>query len=445
MTAGPRRGWLVAAVVLVVVAAGCGKPRQRRDRDAGAPVEIVPRPGSASIPTPTSIDEIEPNDGDDVATALALGGTARGRIEPAADLDLYRIEVTEPGVLALALSAVEGLDGTLELQDPSGAVLARSDRPGARVAEGLPNVGVTPGRYVAIVRGKRVTTPAKKKGASKDDAKAAAATGSAQGPAPVYELSVRLQPIATGAEREPNDDRGTAADLIPGDTVTGYVGWTGDADVWKLSVEALSDKNAIDVEVSAIDGSALALEVANGIGQVVLVRKVPRGHSLVARGLVPVVAPGASPFTYLTIRADRSNPELAYQMKIAAKLIATDAEIEPNDGPDTAMRMPADRTVVHGHWAPGDVDCYVLAADPAARTLEIVVDTPAESDLSLELLVDGRPVSKSELKGKGVLEKVSGTVPAGAQPVVRVRGIDSTAEGSYDLQVAEGPSPITVP
>jgi hypothetical protein len=76
-----------------------------------------------------------------------------------------------------------------------------------------------------------------------------------------------MAPILANAEREPDDDRGAAIELILGDTVTGYLGWTGDADVWKLSVETLSDKNAIDVEVSAVEGLMLTVEIADGIGQ----------------------------------------------------------------------------------------------------------------------------------------------------------------------------------
>ena len=42
-----------------------------------------------------------------------------------------------------------------EWTDASGTVLARSDRGAARIREGVPNLGVTPGRYLAVVRGKK--------------------------------------------------------------------------------------------------------------------------------------------------------------------------------------------------------------------------------------------------------------------------------------------------
>ncbi len=244
-----------------------------------------------------------------------------------------------------------------------------------------------------------------------------------------------------GTEREPDGDRGTALDLIIGDSVTGYVGWAGDADVWKLSVETLSENNTLDVEVSAVEGLALSVEVADGIGTVLATRKAPKGTPAVLRGLTPRVAAGQPPFHYLTVRGDRSNPETAYQLRVTAKVPGPDAEVEPNDAPATAMVVPADRTVVHAGWSPGDVDCFLLAADPNPRTVSILIDTPAEADLSAELLVDGKVIGASAQPGKGAAERVTGAVPADAQPVLRIKGTDASAEGAYDVQLEDGPPP----
>lgn len=430
---------LAVMPALAVIAAGCGsKERQRRTHDA-APVEEIARPALADAGQGVATDEIEPNDGAEVATALALGATGRGRIATEADADIYALDVAEAGALAVELAGVDGVDLVLEVTDAGGTVLARSDRGGARIREGVPNLGVTPGRYLAVVRGKKPAAPPvkkRKKGAAKVDAGVAPAA-----PAPVYELSAHMVPAVAGGEREPDGDRGTALDLIIGDSVTGYVGWAGDADVWKLSVETLSAKNTLDVEVSAVEGLALSIEVADGIGTVLATRKAPKGAPAVLRGLMPVVSAGAPPFHYLTVRGDRSNPETAYQLRVTARVPGPDAEVEPNDAPATAMAVPADRTVVHAAWSPGDVDCFVLAADPAARTVSILIDTPAEADLSAELLVDGKVMATSAQPGKGAAERVTGAVPAGAQPVLRIKGTDASAEGAYDVQLEDGPPP----
>jgi hypothetical protein len=94
---------------------------------------------------------------------------------------------------------------------------------------------------------------------------------------------------------------------------------------------------------------------------------------------------------------------------------------------------------VQGNWTAGDTDCYALAADVGfARTFEIELD-PAEVDLALDLLVDGKLIAKSEAKGKGTVEKVSGAVPPNAKGVICIRAAASaTGEGGYELTVREG-------
>jgi hypothetical protein len=427
----------VVAVALACVAA-CGKSTQKRtDRDAAA-VQVVTQPvfgdgGTASAAT----DEVEPNDGDDTATALALGATVRAKIEPDTDVDTFKIAVVETGALAVDVSGIDGVDLILEIEDVGGTVIAKSDRGGVRIKEGVPNVGVSPGTYRAIVKMKKLPPPkaAKpKKGQKTVDA------GIEVKPAPIYEISAHMAPPAANAEREPDDDRGTALDLIVGDTVSGYIGWTGDVDVWKLSVETLSEKNAIDIEVGAVEGVALTIDVSDGIGNPLVTRKGPRGAALVVRGLVPIVPDGAPPFHYVTIKGDKSNPETPYQLRVIAKIPQPDAEIEPNDVPEKAMPIPNDRTVVHGVWTPGDIDCFAIATDETARTIDVTIDVPAEDDLNAELIVDGKSVAKAEKVGKGVAEKLTGQVPANAHAVIRVKGTDASGEGSYDVQIAEGPA-----
>jgi hypothetical protein len=420
----------------LVAVAGCrGDGTKTRRTGSAAPVEILNAPqlpdvGSGAGP---NADEIEPNDGEEVASPIALGGTARGRIEPDTDSDFYRLDVDRSGVLQVNLSGVDGVDLSLEMTDSAGTTVGRSERSGVRIKEGLPNAGVTPGRYTLIVR----HAPKKKSRSRRKKGKAAAAE--TEKPAPVYELSAQIVPLPLGGEREPDDDRGTANDLIVADNASGFLGWTDDKDVWKLSVETLSEKNALDIQVSAIEGVTLTLEIADGIGTTLATRKGSRGHPLTIHGVLPVVPDGASPFYYLTLRGDRSNPETAYTLHAAARVLGPDAELEPNDNIEKPQAIAADRTVVHASWEPGDVDCFSIAIADAPRTVDVTLDTPAEIDLAAELLVDGKAVATANKGGKGALEKVSAQVPAGAQAVIRVKNPDakSTAEASYDVSVQE--------
>jgi hypothetical protein len=181
------------------------------------------------------------------------------------------------------------------------------------------------------------------------------------------------------------------------------------------------------------------VEIANGIGEAIVTRKAPRGAALVIRGLAPVVSQGAPPFHYVTVKADRSNPEVAYPLKLTAQPRGTDPELEPNDAPDKAMEIPDQRTVISdASWTPGDVDCYAIAAEPNARTLDVNVDTPAEADLRLEMYVNGKSIETADKKGKGTQEKISGAVPASGRAVVCVRGSEASREGKYSLSYQEG-------
>ena len=202
--------------------------------------------------------------------------------------------------------------------------------------------------------------------------------------------------------------------------------------MWKLDVEALSAKNAIDIELSAVEGTARWLEVADGIGQPLISRKGPRGAPLLVRGLVPVVPAGAPPYHYLT----------PYQIVVRAHALVPDGEIEPDDTPEHPMAMPADRASLKGTWTPGDTDCYALAVTGASRSVEATLD-PKDVDLALELVVEGKVTAKADHPGAGAEERVSGSVPAGKRAVFRVRGADATAvgEGTYDIAITDSASP----
>jgi hypothetical protein len=387
-------------------------------------------PGSPGRPTGPVSDEQEPNDDEPRASALADGATVRGRIDRDGDVDTFAIDVKADGALALSLTGVDGVDLVLALADPAGQVIATSDRGGARAREGLPNVGVHPGRYLATVRAA--------KHRAKKPAKGAAAV--AAGPSPVYELTASVAVPADGVEREPDDDRGGANDLLLGQPVTGWLGWGGDVDVWKLSVEALSAKDAFDVELSAIDGVALTVEVADGVGTRLLTRKGGRGEALALRGIRPALPPGAPPFHYLTIRGDHGNPETAYHLTVKGRVLGPDDELEPDDTPAQAQALPATaQATIHATWTPGDVDCFALAKVATARKVEITIDTPASADLAADLMVAGAAIAHSDHPGAGAAEQLTAEIPAGAVAVVVVRGAAKQpgGEGAYDLTIKD--------
>ena len=445
---------LVAVLLFAVVACHGGDAKTKRTGSA-APVEILTGSlvDAGHLGPGPNADEIEPNDGDEVATPLAIGGTARGKLDSETDVDYYRIDVDKAGTLQAMLTGVDGQDLSLELVESSGTSIAKSDRGGVRVKEGIPNAGVTPGKYDLIVRQvpkKKKPPPKPAKGRKGAAPATTAGTGSdavaAAANAPVYELTVVMITPDRTAEHEPDDDQGQANDLIVGDNATGYIGWSNDKDVWKLSVETLSAKNALDIQVSSIEGVALELEIADGVGNLLATRKAPRGAPLIVRSLMPVIPDGAPPFHYVTIKGNTSNPETAYSLHATAHVVNTDEEVEPNDLVDKPAEMNPERTVVHATWTPGDVDCFALQPATAERTVDITVDT-SDIDLAVELLADGKVIGASNKGGKGVAEKLSVKVPPNVKPVIRVKNPDanSTADAKYDLTVQEATTGDNVP
>ncbi|MFT3700521.1 MAG: hypothetical protein QM831_45675 [Kofleriaceae bacterium] len=417
------------ALAFVAACHGGGDKPVAKKRGSGAIAEVVNAPqfpDAGGRASGTTTDEVEPNDSAETATPFPMESTIRGKIDPDADIDYYRLDIEKPGALSLLTNAVDA-DLVVELEDSNGALIARSARGGARVKEGVPNFGVTPGRYTVLVKGGVKKKPPVVKGKK-------APPPAPPGPPPVYELTSALVAIPANMEHEPDEDRGNPNDLIIGDTGSGFIGWSNDVDVWKLSVETLSAKNVIDLEIGAVEGVALELEVADGAGNVVLDRKAPRGSPLVVRGFLPNVPANSSPYHYLTIKGAGSNPETPYTVKVTAALPQTDAEMEPNDTVDKPFAMPADRTIVHGRWTAGDVDCYAIAGQ---GTVTATVDPSGDLDPVIELFVDGKSVAVANKAKKGAAEKVSGT--AGSKTVVCVKSADTSATGeaAYDLTVQD--------
>jgi len=199
-----------------VLAAACGGHEERAHRaGSAAPVELVAQPvyaDDAGVGTTRVVtDEIEPDDTDDSAQALALPGAIHGKLDPGdSDVDRYRIDVPRAGQLRVFVADLDA-PATLEIDDPAGAVVARDDRPGTRARIGVPNVGVTPGRYVAVVRGrpraKSAHPPPHKRGVPETAPPV---------PAVAYTIAADLVAPEVNGEREPDVGCGRRRDNLDG-------------------------------------------------------------------------------------------------------------------------------------------------------------------------------------------------------------------------------------
>lgn len=454
-----RVGLVGLACALAAMSAckgGSRADRIRRTSDT-APVQVVTA-GEGTTRPRSNVAEREPNDQAAQANDLALEALARGRIEAPSDTDRYRVTLAKAGMLTVTVTGVPLVDLVLELRDArTDAVLARSDRGGAKVDEGVGAFAVAAGAYDVVVRA-FVKAPAKPKGkAGKRKAAepteppaSASPPGSPAGypagyPSEDYELTASLVEPAPGNELEPNYDSGTASDLTIGDRAAGLVGWAGDVDVWKLSTEVLAANNALDVELSGVDGVALQLELRDGLGRTVASRKAGKGQPLAVHGYAPGEQDGAPPFLYVVISGDRSHPQQAYQLTATAREAGAEDEREGNDGPQLAQSLGEEGARLHATWDQGDVDCFAVPVADDARRVEVTVE-PAEpapgavggpTNLVLEVLVADKVVASSDEPG-GKAERALAEVPAGKRAVVRVKGASKPgAHGRYDVSWAQ--------
>ena len=448
--------------------AGCkGKSSASVKRTRIAPaVEYVPAPaarGSAGAAEPTATTgpaapvgtlavpgvrrpEVEPNNDSKTANVVALESVVTGELKDPTDVDLFAVVIEKPSDLTVLLASAG--DVVVELRDGTGSVVAKSDRGGNAVTEGLPNFAVVKGRYLVAVTSFRKAEPVGKK---KSKSPTSATLGSAGSAAPVVAASLRyeVQLAATaqaprsGIELEPNLDAGTANDLFIGEAATGYVGWTGDVDVWKLSVEGLAARNALDIELSAVDGVTPTLTVSDAVGRPVLQRQGAKSRLLSIRNVVPVVGTNVPPYYFLTISGERSNPLAMYRLNVVARVLSGADEIEPNDTGATAQLLQIGQNLT-ANWQIGDTDSFVIAADTTSRRLTIVITPTQGADLIGDVLIPNQPLIEFNHRGQGGSETVDVDLPAGIQAIVRVQGNAKrkAVEGAYaiSVDVAQGVS-----
>jgi hypothetical protein len=434
------RRWLALALVVVMGAlGGCGKSRDRKkislERD-GQAVVLIEEPEAARL-----VDETEPNDTIEQATVIALGAGARGSLDGEADVDMYKVTVTAPGMLAARLGGIEGVDLMLDLLDAGGTTLAQSDRGPAQTVEGIANFPVVPGDYYLAVRefvSKRAMRRRDKSGEP-----------GRTGPSPVYELTAALitEPLPDH-EREPNDSLDSAAELLIGDEALGYIGWTRDTDIWKLSVEGFTEQYSLDLDLDGVPGVSLILEILDGDGATVLRREGEKDGGLAIRNLVPVTASAGADrgHYYARLTARRSNPVDTYRLRVATRLLELDEEIEPNDRPEIATPLRDDLLATEGKrrgfLTVGDEDCYRLEAGAAPMLLTVEVVPGAEVDPVLTILSDSGTLAMADAGKRGEKEHLAAVrIPAGQSVTVKVSGRGGLGAGAaYQLVWALEPA-----
>ncbi len=402
---------------------------------------VRPRPDRAGL---TFVDEREPDDDLQHAQPLEMPKGVRGTIgepravtgkPPRADEDWYqwlvggearqsaRVELSGVPAIALALDALDG-DGN-RLTGGEG---------GEGEAVVIPDLAVEPGKTY-FLRVKPVARPKKEK----------AGAPPPSDPGHGYELVVLPTPLQPGDEEEPNDAPDHASAVPPGADASGWFGRRKDDDWLRVSTEGPPPGATLRLELSAVEGVAPSLQVADGAGQVLATATGGKGDELRLRN-----APSTQPVTLVHLRAESGvNTEarwtLRAQWEAPLPVGAGGAEAEPNDTRERATPLPvgigAPPQTVSGFLWPGDVDWYRVRLDgPALARVELAA--PEKVNLQLELqAADGATLRKVDDGGAGQPEVVPAWfVPSSGDLFVKVsaRGRESAFDAPYRLTVTDG-------
>ena len=417
-----------ALVLALALGPGCtcrGEKRElglSRARDA-APVIVVDQPIEGGVVGPLG-KEAEPNDERGQAAGIAPPGGVEGGLASPTDMDFYRIDAA-PGARTVAVRLIGpgepegGADLVLHMYDQDGKVLLHSDRGPAGVLEALPNAPLAGGAgyYVSV---SAFVKKEKKKKPKKGEKPDPAAVPAAQ----TYQLTVEPVAPAAESELEPNDLADGAREVLLSDEVNGYLGWTKDVDHWKLSLAGFSGGFALDLEVDAVEGVPLVLEVMAPDGHVVAARKSEKGRGVRVRGLLPE---SGARYWVAKLSGGRSNPEEAYRLRPTSRQIGEGEEAEPNDTEDRALLvgplgdgMEGQR---RGYLDGGDVDVYRFEGGREPLTLALTLEPPSSVDVELKVLKPGGAELSKVNGGKaGQREELDVELTGGAVVLVVVSG-----------------------
>ena len=280
-----------------------------------------------------------------------------------------------------ACRGVDGVDLVLEIEDATGTVLAQSDRGGARVRGGRARTSAsTPGRYTAVVRGKKPPRRRSRKPKGKKRRTGAEPAGRA----PVYEITAQLVAPAgrrrararrRSRHRERSDRRRHRDRLRRLDRRRRRVEAVGRGAVARRTRSTSSCRRSKASRSRSRSPTASASRARDPQG-------AARRAALVVRGLVPVVPAGAPPFHYLTVtRRSLATPRPRTSCRVTgARSSRPTPRSSPTTRPSTPMRgrrRIARSCTRRGRRATSTASRSRRA--DAARTLDVALDAPAES------------------------------------------------------------------
>ncbi|NBD13200.1 MULTISPECIES: ABC transporter substrate-binding protein [Corallococcus] len=298
-----RWGWVC---VLGLGMAACKKDVPPEPPDAGA-VETGP----------TALTEQEPNERPDQALALTRDSvvTAGLAAEPnKLDEDWYRLAPGTPRIADVTVSGLPGGDIKLDVYDQDRNRLVGVNSEGEGKGERLPNLYVEKERWVVV-------SPARK------------------GMGGAYTLEVKYRQPNDGEEREPNDRAVDAAALPLGQTVTAYLGHSGDEDWYRVELPGPGEPPAQDsgAQAPGTTPAAPGAPTPAPTGAAIPPPSVPDETPVIDDSTAPSPAPEG---TFAGGEPPAAKPEHAGELAGELAAAAVDAGVPPEpEVPSVALKI----------------------------------------------------------------------------------------------------------
>ncbi|MBI4679501.1 MAG: hypothetical protein HY748_18160 [Elusimicrobia bacterium] len=318
------------------------------------------------------LKEGEPNDHFTTATLVKPGKTIHGTVSSPRDVDVYKVDVGQDGILSLRLGGIKDIDFVLSWQDKDRVELKRYDETGTGGDEEGLDLGIAPGFYYLAVSNKN---------------------SRANNPSQEYALELRLGP-ALGNESEPDDTPLTASALTIAGVTRGHFFPTRnllsatteqlEEDWFRINVdrEGMFSLNVDVSEVPAVDGVLEVYDTAN-FYKVKEVDSAGPGEPEILRnfGL-------RGPVQYLLrLRSKSRTGNAMAPYEILTELIpyAGTTEFEPND--QRLDATPFSQDAITGTVSPaGDQDWYRVSIDTRAKQILTLSISPLRG-MDLVMLV----------------------------------------------------------
>lgn len=355
------------------------------------------------------IHEVEPNDHFTEANPIPLNCKVVGKIERPDDVDMFRIDPTQDGVLSVHVDGIREVDFVISILDKDRQELKRFDETGVGGDEEALDIGLHPGTYYIVLSNKNPQ---------------------ANNPTQEYTMTVKTESSA-GREMEPNDTALTAQLIAPGGVIRGHYFPSqnllatdkdfAEEDWYKIHV-ANPGQYVLNIDVSEVPKIQPILEVYDANNYKIKEIDAPEVGDAVSLKNLGVKGP-ADYLLRLRSRAQHAgNSDVPYEL--LTELVPYDGktEFEPNDQRLDATPFNGDS--ITGTIAPeGDVDWY-----------QITIDTDTKQILRAE--VSGVPGMDIVMKFCDEVGNPILTIDGGKEQPEVLTGI-GVKKGTYYLVISE--------